>query len=377
MDNIYKNIKSITGLALVGLFAWFFSDLFLYICVSIVVSIIGRPLVRVLSSRKIKGVFLGNTTAAIITITLMLSIFAFFILFLGPLIVSQAQMVSSIDTHMINSYYKDILDEVHTYLEKFGIVQSNQSVLVSIQEHLKDLVSFDYISLAFGSVISTTGSLFMAFSIILFLSFFFLKEPELIRNFILWITPSSHQTAAREILIDSRKLLSRYFIGLLIELVTMMILISSFLAILGIHNAILIGFLGGLMNIIPYVGPLIGIVIGTILGIIYVLALGLSDQLFYTASSIIGAFLFANMIDNFVLQPIIYSKSVKAHPLEIFLVIIMAGNIAGITGMIAAVPVYTIIKVIYNQFTETMDEADSNPIVSDIEPSDSKIFNKN
>jgi len=285
----------------------------------------------------------------------MLTLVAFFILFIGPLIAEQAQLISAIDPHTIGLYYKDFLQELHQYLEKFGFLNHNDRLLVVIQEKLKNLVSFSYISTAFGSVISTTGSIFMAFSIVLFLSFFFLSEPELVRNFILWITPRNHQNAAREILIDSRKLLSRYFIGLLIELVSMMILISSALAIFGVHNAILIGFLGGLMNIIPYIGPLIGIVIGSLLGIIYVLALGMYDQLFYSTSVIIGSFLFANMIDNFILQPVIYSKSVKAHPLEIFLVIIMAGNIAGITGMIAAVPVYTIIKVIYNQYAQKVE----------------------
>jgi len=285
----------------------------------------------------------------------MLTLVAFFILFIGPLIAEQAQLISAIDPHTIGLYYKDFLQELHQYLEQFGFLNHNDRLLVVIQEKLKNLVSFSYISTAFGSVISTTGSIFMAFSIVLFLSFFFLSEPELVRNFILWITPRNHQNAAREILIDSRKLLSRYFIGLLIELVSMMILISSALAIFGVHNAILIGFLGGLMNIIPYIGPLIGIVIGSLLGIIYVLALGMYDQLFYSTSVIIGSFLFANMIDNFILQPVIYSKSVKAHPLEIFLVIIMAGNIAGITGMIAAVPVYTIIKVIYNQYAQKVE----------------------
>ncbi|HQQ12371.1 MAG TPA: AI-2E family transporter [Bacteroidales bacterium] len=355
MENAIKNIRSIAGLILLALFAWFFTDLFIYICVAIVVSIIGRPLVRLLSARKIRKFKIGSTIAAIITIGIMLTLIAFFILFIGPLIAEQAQLISAIDPHTIGLYYKDFLQELHQYLEQFGFLNHNDRLLVVIQEKLKNLVSFSYISTAFGSVISTTGSIFMAFSIVLFLSFFFLSEPELVRNFILWITPRNHQNAAREILIDSRKLLSRYFIGLLIELVSMMILISSALAIFGVHNAILIGFLGGLMNIIPYIGPLIGIVIGSLLGIIYVLALGMYDQLFYSTSVIIGSFLFANMIDNFILQPVIYSKSVKAHPLEIFLVIIMAGNIAGITGMIAAVPVYTIIKVIYNQYAQKVE----------------------
>lgn len=356
MDNFIKNIRSITGLILLGLFAWFFTDLFIYICVAVIISIMGRPLVNLLSKRRIGKFIIGSTGGALITMALMLALLSFFVLILGPLIADQASMISAIDSNMVALYYKDFLQELHIYLEKFGFLRSDQRILVVIQEKLKDFVSFSYVSLAFGSVISATGSLFMAFSIVLFLTFFFMKEPDLVRDFILWITPASHQEQARAILLDSRILLSRYFIGLLIELFSMMILISTALALFGVHNAILIGFIGGLMNIIPYIGPLIGIVIGTLLGVIYILALGMFDQLVYTSVVIIGSFLFANMIDNFLLQPVIYSKSVKAHPLEIFLVIIMAGNIGGIMGMVAAVPVYTVIKVIFNQYTQTMEK---------------------
>lgn len=88
---------------------------------------------------------------------------------------------------------------------------------------------------------------------------------------------------------------------------------------------------------------------------IYVLANGAFDKLAYTATVIIGAFIFANLVDNFVLQPVIYSKSVKAHPIEIFLVIIIGGNIGGIMGMVAAVPVYTVAKVIFNQYAKSVE----------------------
>lgn len=359
MKPLLKNIRSIAGLLLLGLFAWFFTDLFIYICLAVVVSIMGRPLVRVISLIRIKNFQFGNTGGALITMALLLALISFFILFLGPLIGTQAYIVSSIDTNLISTYYEGFFHDLNEYLSNYGFLQAGQDVFSLAQTELKNLVSFSYVSQAFGSVISITGSFFMAFSIVLFLSFFFLKEPELVRNFILWITPKAHQEVARQILMESRKLLSRYFIGLMIDLFSMMVIISSILALFGINNAILIGFIGGIMNIIPYLGPLIGAVAGTLLGIIYVLANGYFDQLAYTATIIIGAFVFANLVDNFVLQPVIYSKSVKAHPIEIFLVIIIGGNIGGIVGMIAAVPTYTVIKVIFNQYTKSFENGPS------------------
>lgn len=255
MQPYLKNIRSIAGLLLLGLFAWFFTDLFIYICVAVVISIMGRPLVRLLSKMHIRNIQLGTTGGALITMALILVLLSFSSSFSVNLIADQAYMVTTIDSQMISLYYKDFLHELNDYLANYGFLQSGQDILEVAQNELKDLVSFSYVSQAFGSVVSITGSFFMAFSIVLFLSFFFLKEPELVRNFILWITPKAHQPAARNILIESRKLLSRYFIGLLLDLFSMMIIISTILAIFGINNAILIGFIGGMMNIIPYLGP--------------------------------------------------------------------------------------------------------------------------
>ncbi|MCC7318484.1 MAG: AI-2E family transporter [Bacteroidales bacterium] len=356
MGALTKNFKSIAGVLIVALFAWYFANLFVFICVSIVITIIGRPLVRKFSALKIKNIQLGNSVGAIATILVILSVIALFFIFLAPLIVKQANLIVNIDTQLLTNYYQGFITDLNVYLFDMGFIKSDEDVLVMLQNQLSGLVSFSFISVAFKKLVSATGSLFMASSIILFLSFFFLREPQLIRNFVLWITPSNHQHNALTIMYNSRRLLSRYFVGVLIEIFTMMILISGILGILGINNAILIGFMGGLMNVIPYIGPLIGIAIGTLMGIIYVLSIGDYGALFFNIFSIAGAFIFSNMIDNFLLQPIIYSKSVRAHPIEIFLVIIMAGNLAGILGMMAAIPVYTIIKVIYLQLSLKMGE---------------------
>jgi predicted PurR-regulated permease PerM len=144
--------------------------------------------------------------------------------------------------------------------------------------------------------------------------------------------------------------LTRYFIGLLGELVSMMTMITIALLILGIDNALTIGFIAGLMNIVPYLGPVIGAIFGVIIAVVTVLSQGLYDYVLLTALEVIAVIVGANLVDNLFLQPLIYSSSVKAHPVEIFLVIIMAGSIAGIPGMILAIPGYTMIRVIAKEF---------------------------
>ena len=130
----------------------------------------------------------------------------------------------------------------------------------------------------------------------------------------------------------------------------MMIIISTTLTIIGLKNAVVIGVIGGMLNIIPYLGPLMGACVGVILGIISIFVAGEYNMLLNTIIVVAATFAGANLIDNFVLQPLIYSKSVKAHPIEIFIVILMAGKLAGIIGMIVAIPSYTLIRIVAKQF---------------------------
>jgi len=93
-----------------------------------------------------------------------------------------------------------------------------------------------------------------------------------------------------------------------------------------------------------------GAILGVVIGVTAQLSYGLYGDLFMVIVKILGTFIGANLIDNMVLQPLIYSSSVKAHPLEIFLVILLAGSLAGIPGMILAIPTYTVVRIIAKEF---------------------------
>jgi predicted PurR-regulated permease PerM len=168
------------------------------------------------------------------------------------------------------------------------------------------------------------------------------------------LTPDEQIDNMKDVLHNSKALLIRYFQGILLEVLIMMTLESTGLLIFGIPNALLIGFFGGLMNVIPYIGPIIGASLGIVLVVLSELSLGNYDMVLTSVIIVIAIFGGANLIDNMILQPQIYSKSVKAHPVEVFLAIILGGKIAGITGMILAIPTYTVIKVIARQFMQHM-----------------------
>jgi predicted PurR-regulated permease PerM len=162
----------------------------------------------------------------------------------------------------------------------------------------------------------------------------------------------NHHQATHHVITDSKNLLKRYFIGVMLEVLGVMSIIAIGLWIFGVDNALLIGFFGGIMNIIPYLGPIIGGAIAITLGVTATLAYGAFNELLPVLMKLAGVLLGANFIDNNILVPLIYSKSVKSHPLEIFFVIIMAGSLAGLLGMLVAVPVYTVLRVIAREFLQ-------------------------
>ena len=134
------------------------------------------------------------------------------------------------------------------------------------------------------------------------------------------------------------------------EIGSMITLLILGLTFLGVPSSVLIGFFGGTMNVIPYLGPVIGTSIGTVLGVLGELGAGNYLDFYLVSGKVVLVFLAANLIDNIILQPLIYSNSVKAHPLEIFIVIMMAGSLGGAVGMILAIPIYTVLRIIAGEF---------------------------
>jgi len=118
----------------------------------------------------------------------------------------------------------------------------------------------------------------------------------------------------------------------------------------GFKRGLVIGLIAAILNIIPYIGPWIGALIGVMLGVATHLYLDFSTQLLPLIGYITLVFAITQLTDNLVFQPVIFGTSVYAHPIEIFIVIITAGSLAGIVGMILAIPTYTVIRVFAKEF---------------------------
>ena len=350
MGRYAKTIGLIIGTLLLFFVIWYFSNLVVYILIAAVLSFIGHPLVDLLDNVRIGKFRLPHSVNAGITLLAITIIIALFFLIFVPVISRQSQIISSIDFNFLGDKIENYLQNVEGSLTEYKILSSGQTLEKMISEELEGLINMTSAQTIFRNVLGFAGTFFLGIFSVIFLTFFFLRDKNLFRRIIIAFVPTDLEGKANSILSDTRKLLSRYFIGLSIEVATMITLLSVILWVAGIENALLIGFLGGLMNIIPYLGPIIGTTIGVILGVAGGLSMEMYDDVPSISLIIMGTFAIANLIDNFVLQPLIYSTSVHAHPVEIFLVIMMAGSLAGVPGMILAIPAYTVIRIVAKQF---------------------------
>jgi len=344
-EKIFSFLVVLLGLA----FVYYFTGIFVYIVIAAVIGLIGRPLKDLLMKIKIKSKPLPNALASTITMLMMIGVFSAVFIILIPAIGNQANDLSKLDYNKISHDLNKSFSSTENLLKSYGVLSEDKSLESVIQSYLKDFIAGIRFNKMASNAVSIVGTMFMGTFSVLFITFFFIKDDKLFQNIFLLFVPESRKNSFTNILLKIRKLLSRYFVGLMAEVGSMMILESIGGLLLGLPNAILIGFIGGLLNVIPYIGPLIGVAMASILIIVSHASLGF-DATMPLVYGILAVFAVANMIDNFLLQPIIYSNSVQAHPLEIFIVIIVGGTLYGPAGMILAIPVYTILRVIAKEF---------------------------
>lgn len=350
MKQVLKYTGYLALLLVAGFLVWRFWFIIVWILIAAVLSFVGQPLVKFFDDLHFRSLriphALGTLLSLLIIVSVLLGIVAIFV----PLIVNQAETISRIDINQLAASIQGPLEWVEEKMHAFGAIPAGQTLEAFLLERIKAVVNMGSVTNFLNDFIGIAGNLFVGIFSILFISFFFLKDENMFMEGLLLVIPEKHHQSTREVVKDSKNLLRRYFIGVILEVFGVMSLIAIGLWIFGVENALLIGFFGGIMNIIPYLGPVIGAVLALTLGLTATLATGVYSDVLPVFIKIGGVLLVANFIDNNILVPMIYAKSVKSHPLEIFLVIIMGGSLAGLLGMLLAVPVYTLLRVIAKAF---------------------------
>lgn len=355
----FNRIMRILMIILVLFLCWYFRSILLYIALAAVVSLICRPLTKLLSRVSVLGHRLPRWLIAVISILIVFIILLAVITRIFPVIGSLIAGVTANMGSVTSGIYPLMswFDHVNLRLiEWFPSLGEDFMIQSSMMDWTSKAFDFSNLSSMVGSVALAVGGIAVGIFSVVFIGFFFVRDERLLSRIIGALVPDSIEHEVTVAIGEIEHLLSRYFVGMVIEIlgVTLLNFIGLWLvARVGVNAAIGIAFMTGILNIIPYLGPWIGAAIGTLLGVVIRLsstAGAASPSMGLIIFALIAVFCFTQLVDNFVFQPLIYSKSIKSSPLEIFIVLLMAATLGGTVGMIVAIPAYTVLRVIASRF---------------------------
>lgn len=357
-DKLAKSILLTAGIAIIAALCWYFRSVLAYILIAVVVSLVAKPLMGLLQKIRIKGRKAPDWLLAALSLILVLGILLSIVATLIPIV---GNIVKDISLANIENSVRSLslpLSEFNEFLRTMvPSLGEDFKIEVTVIQEVQKLFN----PAIFSSVIGSAASFLTSFGIglfsVVFIGFFFIKDDGLFTEIVCALVPDKHEATTEKAISDIGHLLSRYFIGVMLE-VTGVALINfiglAFIAKLGFSAALGIAFMTGIFNIIPYVGPLLGGALGTVLGLILKYSsaspIGLDVNFWVFTAILIAIFCFTQLVDNFLYQPLIYSTSIKAKPLEIFIVLLIVGHIGGPLAMIVAIPCYTVVRVIAFRF---------------------------
>ncbi|GAA0809586.1 AI-2E family transporter [Ligilactobacillus aviarius] len=298
-----------------------------------------NPLVKILMKIRIKKFKVKRPLAIAVVFLLLISVLGLVISFFIPRLIEQIKSLviglpgylSELQrflTNLFNNSHIDWLQKVdlHSYMNKF------EGSLTSILK--KFILS---LTTSLGSVIGTITSVTVTLVTVPFILFYMLKDGEKLIPTVEKFFPEHNRSKVARLLHEMSATLSRYISGQMIEC----LFVGTFSAIgysmTGIPYALLVGLFAGITNIIPYLGPYIGLMPA--------LFLAFSKSL-PTVFWVIVVCIVVQQLDGNLVYPNVIGKSLHLHPLTIIIILLVAGNIAGLLGMILGVPLYAVTKVV-------------------------------
>jgi predicted PurR-regulated permease PerM len=309
-----------------------------------------RPLTNRINSFHILGQHLPRWLAILLSYLLVALVLFLAGLLFVPLISDQLRVISTYNLDYVYEQIQNPVGKIEDLLIRYGIIRSEPGYLIlQVRESLISSFSAIQFQGIFNTIVNTTSTFFIAFMAIAFITFFLLLENGLMRRNLMSLVPNAYFELAVSTFSKVERLLSNYLVGLLIQISIIFSMASIGLTLMEINYALTIAMFAAVANLIPYAGPILGASFGVIVG----LTTGdfnESNDIVFMVVKILSVFSVVQLTDNIVLQPLIFSKSVKAHPLEIFVVIFAGAKIAGVLGMIFAIPVYTILRVTVTEF---------------------------
>lgn len=321
-------IKAATVLLALVLFCFILkilASILVPLAFAILISILLNPLFSRLDRH------MNRIMAIMLTLLIATGIVAALVYFLSTRVASFAN-----DFPLIQQKLLTLLNQLQQWVEReFGFSMQNQV------NSVKRTISGDnpgMMSNTLGTVVGILGVLFLM-PVYIFLLLYY--KP-LILNFLFEVFSEEHSLRVAEILSQTKSAIQSFMIGLMWETLIVAALNSIALLLIGVPNAIVIGVIGGILNILPYVGGLIAI------GLAVLMALITSNDI-TTIFLIIGAYTVIQFIDNNILVPRIVSSKVQINALISIVVVLLGGLLWGLSGMFLSIPLVAVCKIIFDR----------------------------
>ncbi|WP_456456048.1 AI-2E family transporter [Thermovibrio sp.] len=293
-----------------------------------------------------------ETISALLTVASLILAFFVALFIVLPTVVEQVQsfvnylpsLGKKLDAFMYSLFGKHFLGKLHLNLQSF------QEIVKGIYSQIGNLPIGDIISKLFSGVFSAISIAVNAF-LVPFLTYYFLKNGREIFKVYIALAPEGAEKELKELLSKVHDSLSSYLIGQMGVALFVGFYITVGLYIVGIKYFILIGFISGLLNMIPYVGFFSGLIPS--------LLLALFDNGSWKAFlGVLVVFLTEVGIENLI-YPLIMSRTTGVNPILILLSIFIGGYLGGFLGIVLAVPVAVIIVPIFDSFLKKKESLKS------------------
>ena len=194
---------------------------------------------------------------------------------------------------------------------------------------------------AVGGLLGTLGFILLV-PIYAFLLLFY---KTLILNFFHEVFAEENTGKVSEVMVETKSAIQSYMVGLLLEALVVAAMNSVALLLLGVDYAILIGVIGALLNMLPYIGGLVAIALPVIM-------VSVTQDGFTTQLAVIGAYILIQFIDNNFLVPFLVSSRVKINAFFSIVVVLLGGALWGIAGMFLSIPFVAILKIVFDRLPE-------------------------
>ncbi|TYP92608.1 putative PurR-regulated permease PerM [Fodinibius salinus] len=336
LERVIKSVLGIAGITVLGLLLYYFGTLVGYAIVAMIFSYMLDPLVN-----RMQAAGMNRTGAIVLVLSALMLILVWISTNIIPIIANQmVELAGQLNIQNIQNITRQIEERL---IQEFSFLPKD-FLSDNLTQGLQNLFDVGELPAALSNIIGIFTNIFSAALIIPFATFFFLKDGLTIRRDILQIVPNKYFETSLSIIDKIETRLGIYFRSVMLQ--SLIVAFTSWLGltVVGLENALSVGIAVGLANTIPYFGPIIGYILSIIVSIIEV-----GD--FSLVLPCILAILLVQILDNIVLQPLIFSRSADMHPVAILFIIMIGAQVGGILGMLVAIPIATIIKITFNQIS--------------------------